>query len=346
MNRDEIIVPELRVPFASRISPFVEDVAEHTIRWAGRYGLIKSGERATRFQGESFGRLVAHLYPEAAVADLAVAADLNSWFHVFDDMFELTSVGREPAMARRMMADAEAVLNDQPVAGPVGPMLLGLADLRDRLRLRGGAVWWKRFVAHMSQCFTAGLWEVDNQARSRIPDPKSYVDMKLSIAYVPPSFDLIELVEHFEVPAAVRAAPEYQTLLHEAGHVVVCSNDIISLKRELQQGTFHNLVIVLHNAHGGTLQEAVDQVCQIISCRVASFLGAKAALPALFERLHLPEFIGDATLRCVTGLEHWMRGYLDWALATRRFSGAPLLASQAASFSHELYELPPERIAS
>lgn len=346
MNRGEIIVPELRIPFPSRLSPFVEDVAEHTVRWAGRYGLIKSGERATRFQGESFGRLVAHLYPEASAVDLAVAADLNSWFHVFDDMFELTNVGREPAMARKMMADAEAVLNDQPVEGPVGAMLLCLADLRNRLRLRGGAVWWKRFVTHMSQCFTAGLWEVDNQARNRIPDPKSYVDMKLKIAYVPPSFDLIELVEHFEVPDAVRASPEYQTLQHEAGHVVVCSNDILSLKRELMQGTFHNLVIVLQHAHGGTLQEAVDQVCQIISDRVANFLAAKAALPALFARLRLPEFLGEATLRCVTGLEHWMRGYLDWALATRRFSGAPLLSCQAASFSHELYALSVEKIAS
>ncbi|GAA2801959.1 hypothetical protein GCM10020219_086620 [Nonomuraea dietziae] len=95
-------LPDPHIPFPSKLNPFEPVIAEHTTSWARRLRLIE-GERATsRFAGESYSRLVARLYPEASVPTLALAADLNSWFHVYDDQFELAEVGSDPDLARRM----------------------------------------------------------------------------------------------------------------------------------------------------------------------------------------------------------------------------------------------------
>jgi hypothetical protein len=203
------------------------------------------------------------------------------------------------------------------------------------MRARASDAWWERFAGHLHHCFNASVWEVENRAAGRIPDPVSYVAHKLDIAYVPPSFDLIELIQSFEPPAEIRLSQEYETLLHEAGHVVVCTNDIIGLRRELAQGEFHNLVVVLREHDGGTLQEAVDRVGQTIEERLARFLDARVRLEELFIRLGSPQAVQEGTRRCVRGLEDWMRGYLDWALETRRFTD-PVLPGQVASFHHEL----------
>ncbi|MBB5135309.1 hypothetical protein HNP84_005045 [Thermocatellispora tengchongensis] len=325
----------MRLPFPSRLNPFEAEAAAHTTAWARGIGLIGEGGDAERFAGESYARLVARLYPEASLPDLALAADLNSWFHVFDDQFELAEVGRDPVLARRLAERAEALLRGEPPGPSAGPVLRGLADLGARMRIRAGDAWWDRFSRNLRQCLDAALWEVDNRACDKIPDPETYVAKKLDIAYVPPSFDVIELVEHFEVPPAIRLSPEYTTLLHEAGHIVVCTNDLIGLRRELAQGEFHNLVIVLAHAGGGTLQEAVAEVERTIYRRLDAYLAAKAGLGARLDRLGVPEPVRAATLRCVTGLEDWMRGYLDWALETRRFTD-PLPRGAAGSFHREL----------
>ncbi|SDR30970.1 terpene synthase family protein [Thermostaphylospora chromogena] len=334
---EEVVLPELHIPFPSRLNPFEAEAAARTTAWAREFGLIKEEKEAARFAGESYARLVARLYPEASLTDLVLAADLNSWFHVFDDQFELAEVGRDPELARRLAEHADSLMKGEPLTSRAGPVLTALADLRDRLRYRAGDTWWERFADHMRQCLDAALWEVDNRARETVPDPVTYVDRKLLIAYVPPSFDIIELVEHVELPNAIRHSPEYQTLLHEAGHVVVCTNDVVGLRRELLQGEFHNLVIVLRHAMGCTLQEATDQVATTIEERVGRYLEAKTALEERMDRLGVTGPERSAVRRCVTGLEDWMRGYLDWALETRRFTDF-VYRGEVASFHGELVD--------
>ncbi|MFI6816316.1 hypothetical protein ACIBG7_28210 [Nonomuraea sp. NPDC050328] len=332
-----IPIPTPHIPFPSRLNPFETVAAEHTIGWARRLRLIEGESATSRFAGESYSRLVARLYPEASVPVLALAADLNSWFHVYDDQFELAEVGSDPHLARRMADKFRAVLQGEPLERSAGPILHGLADIRDRMRLHASPTWWERFATHLQDCFETAQWEVDNRTRGRIPDPDSYIEHKLNIAYVPPSFDLVELAEQFEVPDEVRSCEPYRQLVHEAGHVVVCTNDLIGLRRELAQGEFHNLVIVFWNALGCSLPEAVELVNEKISERLGVFMAAKQDLQTAFDELGVDEHRREGTMRCVGGLENWMRGYLDWALETRRFAD-PILRGEVTSFHRELVD--------
>ncbi|MFB9968424.1 terpene synthase family protein [Sinosporangium siamense] len=299
--------------------------------------LVEGKASAARFRGESYARLVARLYPEASFLDLALAADLNSWFHVYDDQFELAEVGRDPDLARRWADKADALLRGAPLDRSAGPVLRGLADIRDRFQIYASEAWWNRFTDHFRDCFETAVWEVENRVHGRIPDPDAYVQHKLNIAYVPPSFDVVEFVEHFELPEVIRESSAYRRLIHEAGHVVVCTNDLIGLRRELSQGEFHNLVIVLRYDAGCSLQEAVERVIDTIARRIEDFQAAKKELMALLDTLGLRHNTREGTMRCVVGLEHWMRGYHDWALESQRFSD-PVLREQVESFHHELVD--------
>ncbi|WP_143020121.1 terpene synthase family protein [Sinosporangium album] len=310
---------------------------DHTALWARRMKLVDGKLSVARFAGESYARLVARLYPEASFPDLALATDLNSWFHVYDDQFELAEVGRDPELARRWVDKTDALLRGGRLDRSAGPVLRGLADIRDRFRMHASEAWWNRFADHFRLCFETAVWEVENRVQGRIPDTDSYIEHKLNIAYVPPSFDVVEFVEHFDVPEAIRTSEPYRRLVLEAGHVVVCTNDIIGLNRELAQGEFHNLVIVLSNDAGCSLEEAVGRVNDMISSRIERFQSAKQELLIVFDELGVGHNTREGTLRCVTGLEHWMRGYHDWALESRRFSD-PILRGQVPSFHDELLD--------
>lgn len=332
-----VSLPDPAIPYPSRLNPFEALASEHTIAWARRLKLIEDESATSRFAGESYSRLVARLYPEASVPVLTLAADLNSWFHVYDDQFELAEVGSDPGLARRMADKFRAVLEGKPLEATAGPILRGLADIRDRMLLHASDQWWQRFATDLQDCFETAQWEVDNRTKGQVPDPDSYVQHKLNIAYVPPSFDLVELAEQFEVPDDIRASTAYRTVVHEAGHVVVCTNDLIGLKRELAQGEFHNLVIVYWKALDCTLQEAVEMVNQKISERISVFEAAKVDLQRTFDELGTDDNRRSGTMRCVMGLENWMRGYLDWAKETRRFAD-PVLRGQVTGFQRELID--------
>lgn len=330
----DISIPHLRVPFAPRVNPFHRMAARHTKGWAERLELT-TPRTADRFAGESYARLVSRLYPEASLPDLALAADLNSWFHVYDDQFELTEVGSDPALALRWAERTDSLLSGKPLDHSAGPIIRGLADILDRFRMRASDSWWERFTDNFRRCFQTAVWEVQNRAQGKIPDPGSYVKHKLEFAYVPPSFDVIEFVEHFDVPQNIRDSTAYSTLVHEAGHVVVCTNDVVGLRRELAQGEFHNLVIVLANDLGCSLQAATVLVIETISMRIDRFIAAKKDLMETFDAVGADPHTREGTMRCVKGLEHWMRGYLDWAMESRRFSD-PVLRGQVAGFHREI----------
>jgi hypothetical protein len=136
--------------------------------------------------------------------------------------------------------------------------------------------------------------------------------MRRSTSGVLPCLALIELTDGVELPLSVRDDAAVRRLIEITNDVISWSNDIFSAEKELREGDFHNLVILLM----GELSCDVD---------VASRAVAKMhdGIVAEFERIEARLDQRNTVLkRYVAVLKAWMRGNLDWSILSGRYRGA------------------------
>jgi hypothetical protein len=109
-------------------------------------------------------------------------------------------------------------------------------------------------------------------------------------------------------------------LLTTAADVVCWTNDLMTLEKEMTYGDTHNLVCVVSEAAGMTLDQAIDDVIARTDRRIDLFLAAEQELQ---DVLGAPGSSGEsatATRRCVATLRAWMRGHADWGRTTARYA--------------------------
>ncbi len=125
--------------------------------------------------------------------------------------------------------------------------------------------------------------------------------------------ELVEIVEGTHLPQEVRDHASVRRLI-DASHNVTCwANDVLSLEKELRHGDVNNLVMVLREADGLGLQEAVDRAVAMHDAEVDAFVGLSGRLPSFGPYV-------DAKLeRYVSSLKARMRGVLDWSHETGRY---------------------------
>jgi hypothetical protein len=144
--------------------------------------------------------------------------------------------------------------------------------------------------------------------------------MRRDAGAVMPSFDLIEFAAATALPAGVYYSRAYQRLLTTAADVVCWTNDLMTLEKEMTYGDTHNLVCVVSEAAGMTLDQAIDDVIARTDRRIELFLAAEQELQ---DVLGAPGPSGEsatATRRCVATLRAWMRGHADWGRTTARYA--------------------------
>ena len=318
---EQITLPELSYPFGSAISEHADEVHRGTLAWAWRYGLL-SGDRAFRlFDATGLGRLVARTHPDSSLEDLKIISDWYTWLFLQDDMRDEAEVGRRPGE----LSEIDARFLDLLEGGEPTPLDIPLAralhDLSCRLRahLRENdisEVWMRRLVRAVGEHLEATLWEAANRARGTAPAPEAYVRMRPLTGGLSIVTELVEIVEGIHLPQDVRDHPTVRRLT-DASHNVVCwANDVLSLEKELRHGEVNNLVVVLRDAHGLGLQEALNRAVEMHDAEVGAFVELSGRLPRFGSAV-------DAKLeRYASSLRARMRGVLDWSRESGRYREA------------------------
>lgn len=320
---DFITQPTLFCPFPAAINPHADAVQDHTTAWARRLGLVRDEQALTRFRAARFGRLAARAYPNAALPELEIVSDWNVWLFMLDDQCDEGGIGKTPGALARLFASLMAVLRTPPGAQPSSPLAAGLHDLWSRMAPRSTADWQARFIQDADDYFQACLWEATNRQDGRVPSVADYIAWRPLTGGLITDVDLIDLTEHIVLPAPVRQHTILRRMTEMANNVVCWSNDIISLEKERQRGDVHNLVIAVRHEQDCGWQEAVDRVAALHDEQVRGFL----ALERLVPRWE-PEV--DAGVRTYLGvLRSWMRGNLDWAYETGRYSQGEAVPADA-----------------
>lgn len=315
-----LVMPELDYPFAPAVSEHAEVLDCEISEWARSVDLL-STERARRLFGAAgLGRLVARTHPYSSLEDLRLISAWYAWLFLQDDVRDDSGVGRRPgelsALDERFIEVLEGGAGlrtgDDPLVG-------ALHDLRQQLqgRLGDGAlsrVGMRRLIRAFKQHLDATLWEASNRARGTVPDVESYVRMRPLTGGLSIVTELVELLEGTHLPTEVRENPAVGRLTETSHNIVCWANDILSLKKELKCSEVNNLVVVLRESGGLTLQEAVDLAAEMHDAEVRVFVEHQEALPVYGGPV-------DRNLdRYVSGLRRRIRGVLDWTRESKRYS--------------------------
>jgi 5-epi-alpha-selinene synthase len=269
---EPIILPTLFCPLPSAINPQVEAVQTHNLTWVRRFRLVQQETAERRFHASKFGWLAARAYPLAGLEELKIVCDWNVWLFLLDDHCDEGQIGKSPERLQPVFADLFAILQDDLGAFQPGPLASSLRDLWQRMSARSTPAWRVRFRRDAQEYFAACLWEATNRANGVQPSVRDYIAQRPLTGGLITDVDLIDLTEHLTLPDEVRESELVQRLTVMANNVVCWSNDIISLRKEMERGDVHNLVLAIQQEERCSLQAAVEYAAHLHDAEVRGFL--------------------------------------------------------------------------
>jgi 5-epi-alpha-selinene synthase len=128
-----------------------------------------------------------------------------------------------------------------------------------------------------------------------------------------PQFALAEVVGRERLPQEAFAHPIARHLTRMTSNLVGWLNDIFTLEKEMADGEIHNLVLVLMEECGMSIDEAWFAAVEQHNEEMRAFI-------ALDRQLQMrEELVPQALDDIVSMLRAWLSGHLDWARKTGRY---------------------------
>jgi len=173
-----------------------------------------------------------------------------------------------------------------------------------------------RFKENMGLFFEAVNRQAQDRDKGITPDIESYIDVRRDTSGCKPVFDLVEYALRIELPDQVVEHPVIKALNQGSNDLVTWSNDVFSYNKEQAVGDTHNMVSILMEHHGMTLQQAIDHVGALCEQTINTFAANKARIPSFGD----PQLDKDVA-GYVQGLQDWIVGSLHWTFKSERYFG-------------------------
>ncbi|HEY4035015.1 MAG TPA: hypothetical protein VGL94_13730, partial [Ktedonobacteraceae bacterium] len=273
-----ITIPDIYCPFPSLISPYVEKLHQHCLRFAKQFHLVQQGKAFRHFSTCRFAWFVARVYPFAEFDDLTLIADWNCIFFLFDNQLDEGNIRKQPERIQLAIEHLIAIMSD-PSITPQSPIAEAFADFWQRTVHNTNPDWQRRFIDSMAKYLFACLWQAQNHVQGHIPDVDTYVEKRRLAAATLPVLDLIDIALRITLPPHVYESQELQSLRLITANMVCWVNDLYSLPKELAHGDTHNLVVILQHAHKCSLDDAIYHTCRMIEDEVRLFIDIEQHLP-------------------------------------------------------------------
>ncbi|MBA3824309.1 MAG: hypothetical protein H0X24_10505 [Ktedonobacterales bacterium] len=306
----QFTVPPIWLPFPSEESPAAHALEQHALAWVHDMGFLHNARTRQHYQAGKFWFLVAHCFPHGAPAALQVVVEWDSWAFMLDDESDIGRLRRRPAVLRRVLDQLLLVFENK--LRHTTPLFVGLQAVWNHMQPWATPSWRGRFRESVARTFAALVWEAENRARGRTPDQSTYIKWRRASSGLATHLDLADFTEGIALSEAVRTHPLIAQLSDCANDVISWTNDLFSLERELAHREVHNLVVVVAAEHHLSLADAFQRVHAMNAQRIDDFLTLEKQLP------NFPD--GSGVERYINVLHSWMRGNLDWSIATGRYT--------------------------
>lgn len=335
------VIPEMGLPFELSLSPHLAHAREGSVEWARRMGLLEPqpGDPGSviwtedKLRGYDFALCAAGIDPDATAGELLLSACWLTWGTYADDYYPLV-FGRSGNVAAAKATTAR-LLSMMPPDGsgtgtrpePVTVMERSLADLWERTVAGMTGVARTEFRATMADMLESWVWEVENLAHHRVPDPVDYAEMRRRTFGSQLTMYMCRLGHQGRgVPEDVYRSGTVRSLENAAADIGCLVNDIFSYQKEVEfEGDMHNHLVVTRNFFDIGYPEALHICHSLMNQRVEEFQHIVAnLLPQLCEDRGLDAEARAGLDAYADELRDWLAGVLNWHRRARRYGEGDL----------------------
>ncbi len=334
------LIPALDPPFPLRLSPHLEQARAHNIEWVVRMGMLAEAAPssagtvwdAEKIADYDFPLCSAGIDPDATLEELCVSADWLAWGTYGDDYFPVVynrTKDRAGAKAQTERFKLFMPVEDGAAVAtaPVNALERGLADLwvRTTAEMTESA---RGYLRHaIVEMVESWLWELDNSALNKVPDPVDYLEMRRKTFGSELTACLASIKQGDAVPAELAQHEAIASLENSAADYACLINDVYSYQKEIEfEGEVHNLILVVQNFFDCGYEDALRIVEDVMAQRLAQFQrAAEVELPIAYEDYDLSPEARAALDGRAAQLRDWIAGVLHWHRNTRRYREKDLL---------------------
>jgi germacradienol/geosmin synthase len=330
-------VPDLGMPYQTRLSPYLDASRENIVVWARAMGILDevpglpgSGVwNEEKIRAYDLPLCSAGIHPDATLAELDITSGWLAWGTYGDDLFPLL-YGRTLDLAGAKAANDRLSLfmpvEGEPTPVPVTPLERGLADLWRRTAGPMALDARKKFRKAIEDMTASWLWELANQVQDRVPDPVDYFEMRRFTFGSDLTMSLSRLSQGDVLPPEIYRSRPFLTMERAAMDYACLLNDVFSYQKEIEyEGEMHNGVLVVQHFLQCSVEQARDVVVDLMKARMAEFQHVLSGeIPELCEEFGLDAAGKGVLMHYAEELKNWLAGILTWHEGCGRYGAEDL----------------------
>lgn len=280
--------------------------------WLAASSMLAGADTIEHFRRSKIGLLAARTNPTVPRASLRLINDWYNWLFAFDDAFcEGEVMGHRASALARALPPLLEILDGRRKPDADDPFGMALDELIHRISETASPAQVDRWRITVKEYLFAQIWEAANREVDLIPTPEDYVLMRRITGATYTCFALIDVGGGYRLELEEWHHPDVRALSDLACDIIGWDNDLISYAKERgRDKARHNLVTVLATHRALTLQEALEEVSNMHKAAITAFVARRAALH---------QWASPPVRTYVRGLEHWVRGHIEFSLGSARY---------------------------
>ncbi|OJD36052.1 terpene synthase metal binding domain protein [Diplodia corticola] len=300
---------------APRVNPHYHKVKQEAEKWAISV-LSLDEQQAMKCSMADVTYLAALWVPDADEEALRVFADWMHWVFYFDDQFDEGHLKDDPEAAKEEILATLATMDDghPVVAASDNPLRYVFQYTWLCFQKRASPDLQKRYKKSIEDYFDGVLRQVDIASGSTTVGVEEFMHSRRSAIGVYPAQDLAEYARGIELPTHVFDDKAVMELRRISSDITCLQNDILSYRKDLAEGTEHNIIHV-YRKQGLSEQQAVDAVDGMFNGLYKHWYLALAEIAPWGEQ------VDREMLKYIDCCRDVALGNLYWSFETGRYLG-------------------------
>ncbi|KAI8306178.1 Presilphiperfolan-8-beta-ol synthase [Colletotrichum sp. SAR11_240] len=227
--------------------------------------------------------------PIASEDRLKIMLDWHHWVFLFDDQFDEGHLKEDPTAAAEEISQNIAIMGGDAPRYTVdsNPIRYVFQRCWDAISEVSSPEMQNRWIDQHKRYFAQLLVQVDQQVSGQnfIRDVDEYMNMRRGTIGVYPAINLTEYGSNINLPQHVYEHPSLQECMTVSADLVILVNDVLSYRKDLALGVDHNLISLLMEKDGLSIQQAMDEIGNMVNQCYRRWYLALAELPSYGEKI-------------------------------------------------------------